>query len=71
MTKSEAKAIEQRMLRAYRILNGTAEPDKIDWIAVRRGGEEAVQLVCSAIKAATDEVYAVLEMATAELGPKR
>lgn len=71
MTKSEAKAIEQRAGRALRILYGTTEPDRFDWSVIRRGGEAAAQAVDNAIKAAREEVSAILEMATAELGPKR
>jgi hypothetical protein len=70
MTKSEAKSIEQRAGKALRILYGTGEPGAIDWGAVRRGGEDAATIVSSAIKAATDEVSMILEMACAELGRK-
>lgn len=72
MTKSEAKAIEQRMGKAVRILNGTCEPKALDWTALRKaGGEALVQLVNESILEARNEVEAVLEMACAELGPKR
>lgn len=67
MTKSEAKAIQQRMGRAARILNGTHEPGAIQWAGM---SSEQIQNVNDAIKAAREEVEAVLEMAGAELGLK-
>lgn len=65
MTKSEAKAIQQRMGRAARILNGTCEPDAVQWAALSHAQREMVN---NAVKAAREECEAVLEMASAELG---
>lgn len=69
MTKSEAKAIQQRMGRAARILNGTCEADAIQW-SMLHSIPGAVDMVNKAITAAREECEAVLEMASAELGLK-
>lgn len=68
MTKSEAKAIEQRMGRAARILGGTNDPNAINWAGLT---SEQIANVNGAIKAAREECEAVLDMACAELGPRK
>lgn len=73
MTKSEAKAIERRAKRAYHILNGTGDkftvgPDEpqvpIGWIS------QQTPEVQKALATVRDELWAILEMASAELGGK-
>lgn len=60
MTKSEAKAIQQRANRAYHILAGTSRDLAIP----------LELLLDPAIVAARDAVYAILAMADVELGGK-
>jgi len=71
MTKSEAKAIERRGRRAYHVLMGTADkmassPDDpvlpIGWMS------EQNPEINKALTIVRDELYAILEMASAELG---
>lgn len=72
MTKSEAKAIEQRAAKAVQVLSGVAGADgAIDWSIVMQGGREAVDNVNNAIKIARENAGELLEMACAELGSKR
>lgn len=65
MTKSEAKAIQQRAGRAYRILSGAENSS--DQVPVKLSNEIVQN---PAIAAARDAVFAILEMALVELGGK-
>ena len=65
MTKPEAKAISQRLIRATQILTARHVPDAIRWEEL--DGEQQ-GMVQRSLNVACEEISAVLEMVDAELG---